>query len=576
MARTSLGPGFRFHPTDIELVCYYLKRKILRKPLIEAIAELELYKFSPWDLPDKSCLRSKDREWYFFCPKDRKYSNGPRTNRATETGFWKTTGKDRAISYESKTVGMKKTLIFHLGRAPRGDRTNWVMHEYRLEIKDLADAGISQDSYVLCKIFQKSGAGPRNGEDHGAPFKEEEWEDDLLDNSLVPLPLVDSGSPSVVLDDNNIVTEDTCLVLEKKHESSLQPPCHSTSIDAKCNNFSLFEQFDLDSILALLGKDNDPSQTGNDKMPELNDKGKAPILCDGTDVFEGLEDLASTENLNGIETSTYLFDDGYMELDDLDATEKYPVEGGDPEHILHPNLGNRLERERGGTSGLPNSPLSLENVPSMWLEDLDFHAKYPLGMTFESVTSGNQFGCSNFNGLEGASVPFVSLKAALHASEFGSSGSMLPKNSGAFADKLDMPATVNLSSLLQNSSVPRETLSSMGLTGVDFPIKYPFGNYDSVSYGERVGNSNCNSLDVFPVPHISFEAVPASGVGLGSSSMCSGSSHTAGSNINGTSVLYQDHIGSGGSSVGGYEEANQSLDIVEGRKRDISYTSGKR
>lgn len=93
-------------------------------------------------------MRSKDREWYFFCPKDRKYSNGPRTNRATETGFWKTTGKDRAISYESKTVGMKKTLIFHLGRAPRGDRTNWVMHEYRLEIKDLADAGISQVDFT--------------------------------------------------------------------------------------------------------------------------------------------------------------------------------------------------------------------------------------------------------------------------------------------------------------------------------------------------------------------------------------------------------------------------------------------
>ena len=35
-----------------------------------------------------------------------------------------------------------------------------------------------KDAFVLCRVFQKSGSGPKNGEQYGAPFLEEEWEDD--------------------------------------------------------------------------------------------------------------------------------------------------------------------------------------------------------------------------------------------------------------------------------------------------------------------------------------------------------------------------------------------------------------
>jgi hypothetical protein len=57
MAQTCLPPGFRFHPTDVELVSYYLKRKIMGKKLfVEAISVVELYKFAPWDLPGNSLL----------------------------------------------------------------------------------------------------------------------------------------------------------------------------------------------------------------------------------------------------------------------------------------------------------------------------------------------------------------------------------------------------------------------------------------------------------------------------------------------------------------------------------------
>nr|GMC74028.1 NAC domain-containing protein 100-like [Ipomoea batatas] len=131
----NLPPGFRFHPTDEELITYYLSNKVSDfgfSPI--AIADVDLNKCEPWDLPGKASMGEK--EWYFFSLRDRKYPTGLRTNRATEAGYWKTTGKDREIFRGGvQLVGMKKTLVFYRGRAPKGEKTNWVMHEYRLESK---------------------------------------------------------------------------------------------------------------------------------------------------------------------------------------------------------------------------------------------------------------------------------------------------------------------------------------------------------------------------------------------------------------------------------------------------------
>jgi hypothetical protein len=49
-----LPPGFRFHPTDEELVSYYLTRKVSDLGFAaRAIADVDLNKCEPWDLPSK-------------------------------------------------------------------------------------------------------------------------------------------------------------------------------------------------------------------------------------------------------------------------------------------------------------------------------------------------------------------------------------------------------------------------------------------------------------------------------------------------------------------------------------------
>ena len=49
-----LPPGFRFYPSDEELVVHYLCRKAAAQPFaVTIIGEVDLYKFDPWDLPGK-------------------------------------------------------------------------------------------------------------------------------------------------------------------------------------------------------------------------------------------------------------------------------------------------------------------------------------------------------------------------------------------------------------------------------------------------------------------------------------------------------------------------------------------
>lgn len=88
-------------------------------------------------------------EWYFFSHKDRKYPTGSRTNRATNAGFWKATGRDKCIRNSYRKIGMRKTLVFYRGRAPHGQKTDWIMHEYRLEETDESQGGTCVSCLIL-------------------------------------------------------------------------------------------------------------------------------------------------------------------------------------------------------------------------------------------------------------------------------------------------------------------------------------------------------------------------------------------------------------------------------------------
>ncbi|KAH0910990.1 hypothetical protein HID58_034311, partial [Brassica napus] len=165
--QSKVPPGFRFHPTEEELLHYYLRKKVHSQKIdLDVIREVDLNKLEPWDIQEECRIGSAPQtDWYFFSHKDKKYPTGTRTNRATVSGFWKATGRDKIIYSCVRRIGLRKTLVFYKGRAPHGQKSDWIMHEYRLdetpttnEYSDVVSEdpmSYNEEGWVVCRVFRK-------------------------------------------------------------------------------------------------------------------------------------------------------------------------------------------------------------------------------------------------------------------------------------------------------------------------------------------------------------------------------------------------------------------------------------
>ncbi|KAK0572150.1 hypothetical protein LWI29_026921 [Acer saccharum] len=145
--------GYRFMPRDQELVVSYLKPKVLNLYLPpNVILEVELYRFNPDQLAELF-KPQEENTWYFFTPRDRKYRNGDRPNRAAGDG---------------------------LNNPPKRERAG---------IDDM-----KLDDWVLCRIYKKAGkfsrgsrsSQPREDSDDKIETEESIEEDDTVTTVINP------------------------------------------------------------------------------------------------------------------------------------------------------------------------------------------------------------------------------------------------------------------------------------------------------------------------------------------------------------------------------------------------------
>ncbi|KAL4631903.1 hypothetical protein ACB092_04G012300 [Castanea dentata] len=341
--------GVRFNPTDVELVMFFLLRKVMGRKCPKVIAEVDVYKVSPWDLPDKSIVKG-DLKWYFLCPIEKKYSAGVGMNHATDVGHWKIIGKERPVHYNNTLVGSIKTLVFHMGKAP-GERTDWVIREYRVDDKYLAERGVAQNGHVLCMIFHKEGLGPKNNAQYGAPFKEEDWNDD---EEVGFVEVVSSGfpTPASVLPNNyssslaagtsqcDGTASESYLSETVLSEREVHPAVHSINVVSKEFNqvYDGDVTFSTSVVLIEDQKNKNPIHDGTDE---------AALPVDDSTICKDLGDLVNTARLSegGYDFSTGSPDNClYMR----NLRKPLPPEAGESQHVstnLYPGYNANIHSE---------------------------------------------------------------------------------------------------------------------------------------------------------------------------------------------------------------------------------------
>ncbi|OMO78877.1 No apical meristem (NAM) protein [Corchorus capsularis] len=156
-------PGFRFYPSEEEILQHYLSKKngcgtagnadVYGYDLIN---ELNLYDYQPADLPEGACFLhgNQGRKRHWLCYTESKGGRRKRTRRA-KGGFWRKIGKVRHVFDDGGNILLgtrTKFVFFEINSVRAAVRTQWTMYEYAL-LHHL------KASFVLCRVFVKSPAG---------------------------------------------------------------------------------------------------------------------------------------------------------------------------------------------------------------------------------------------------------------------------------------------------------------------------------------------------------------------------------------------------------------------------------
>lgn len=188
------------------------------------------YSFPPEHLPSKML--------YFFNSEDSKSFGRDKGVEPLDAGYW----QPSRTSERCHIMGTITSSDFYRGQAPHGDKTNWVMHEYRMDRKLLNLQGTSS----LCRVFNH-GEQIHLEENKEAGIDEEG--DDFIKAAL--MSMLDAEENNHMLDS----TSNSHVVHRKEHECLMVPendlPSRRTIISVQDPNGAcdfIGDFFELDDL----------------------------------------------------------------------------------------------------------------------------------------------------------------------------------------------------------------------------------------------------------------------------------------------------------------------------------------
>uniref|UniRef100_A0A6N2MME8 NAC domain-containing protein n=1 Tax=Salix viminalis TaxID=40686 RepID=A0A6N2MME8_SALVM len=149
--------GFRFNPTDEELIQVLDRKASGQEMPLHFILETNVYEREPQDLEWNESTALSNGERFYYCKRE--------INDSREVhglGWWKATSHVKKVyandHRHQPLVGNKRPLTFHRFKDNERNRnnavkTNWIMHEYSLESRSHARQMLEWSSLIRNEVW---------------------------------------------------------------------------------------------------------------------------------------------------------------------------------------------------------------------------------------------------------------------------------------------------------------------------------------------------------------------------------------------------------------------------------------